>query len=145
MPEGLRGGRRLRYADLQSARSLPQPLAEAGAPDRTFDLRLSGGMMMSRGEWFIDGQRYPDADPLEIREGERVRVNMRNMSMMLHPMHLHGYFFRTGGILKDTVLLEPHMGRASFDFIADNPGRWFFHCHNLYHLHAGMAREVRYV
>lgn len=145
VPEGLRGGRRLRYADLQSARSLPQPLAEAGAPDRTFDLRLSGGMMMTQGEWFIDGQRYPDADPLEIREGERVRVNMRNMSMMLHPMHLHGHFFRTGGILKDTVLLEPHMGRASFDFIADNPGRWFFHCHNLYHLHAGMAREVRYV
>ena len=67
------------------------------------------------------------------------------MSMMLHPMHLHGHFFRTGNALKDTVLVEAHMGRASFEFVVDNPGRWFFHCHNLYHLHAGMAREVRYV
>ena len=48
-------------------------------------------------------------------------------------------------MLKDTVQVAPHMGRASFEFVVDNPGRWFFHCHNLYHLHAGMAREVRYV
>ncbi len=141
LPEGLRGGRALRYADLQSVETLP---AE-GAPDRTFDLRLSGGMMMDPGVWTMGGEAYPDAAPLEVREGERVRVTLSNMSMMLHPMHLHGHFFRTGNALKDTVLVEAHMGRASFEFTADNPGRWFFHCHNLYHLHAGMAREVRYV
>ncbi len=141
LPEGLRGeGRRLRYDDLQSVESLPG----GGAPDRTFNLRLSGGMMMSRGEWAIDGQQYPNADPLEIREGERVRVNLSNMSMMLHPMHLHGHFFRVGNTLKDTVLVEPHMGRASFEFVADNPGDWLFHCHNLYHMEAGMARVFTY-
>jgi len=142
VPEGLRGeGRRLRYTDLQSVET---PLGRNEGSDRTFNLRLSGGMMMSRGEWTIDGQKYPDAEPLDIREGERVRVNMSNMSMMLHPMHLHGHFFRVGNAIKDTVIVEPHMGRASFEFMADNPGDWFFHCHNLYHLHAGMAREFRY-
>ena len=141
LPEGLQTGRALRYGDLQSVETLP---AE-GAPDRTFDLRLSGGMMMDPDVWTMGGQAYPDAAPLEVREGERVRVNMSNMSMMLHPMHLHGHFFRAGNVLKDTVQVAPHMGRASFEFVVDNPGRWFFHCHNLYHLHAGMAREVRYV
>jgi FtsP/CotA-like multicopper oxidase with cupredoxin domain len=148
VPQGLRGGRRLRYGYLQSVET---PLGrssgndDGSGPDRTFDLRLSGGMMMSRGEWAIDGQQYPDAEPLRIQKGEHVRVNMSNMSMMLHPMHLHGHFFRVGNAIKDTVLVEPRMGRASFDFVADNPGDWFFHCHNLYHLHAGMARVFTYV
>ncbi len=139
LPRGLRGGRRLRYDDLQSVEML-----SAGQADRSFDLTLSGGMMMQRG-WTINGARYPDAPPLEIREGERVRFQMVNRSMMLHPMHLHGHFFRVGNALKDTVLVDPHMGREAFTFEADNPGRWFFHCHNLYHLESGMAREVRYV
>ena len=144
VPKGLESGRRLRYADLQSVETpLGQATGSAG-PDRTFDLRLSGGMMMSRGEWAIDGQRYPDADELPLEKGEHVRVNMRNMSMMNHPMHLHGHFFRVGNAVKDTVLVEARMGRASFDFVADNPGDWFFHCHNLYHLHAGMARVFTY-
>ena len=141
LPEGLQRGRRLRYADLQSVETLP----ERRTPDRTFDLRLAGGMMMRPDVWTIDGETYPDAPPLEIEEGERIRVNMTNMSMMLHPMHLHGHFFRAGNALKDTILVDPHMGRVSLDFIADNPGRWLFHCHNLYHMEAGMAREFRYV
>ena len=135
LPEGLQSGRALRYADLQSVETLP-PLR----PDRTVDLRLSMRMMA----WAINGQLYPDADPIVVREGERVRFRMVNHSMMLHPMHLHGHFFRLGNALKDTVLVEPHMGRASFDFVADNPGRWLFHCHNIYHMEAGMTREVRY-
>lgn len=142
VPEGLRvEGRRLRYDDLQSVET---PLGRDGEPDRTFNLGLSGGMMMSRGEWSIDGQQYPNAEPLEIREGERVRVNLSNMSMMLHPMHLHGHFFRTGNAIKETVIVEPHMGRASFEFLADNPGDWLFHCHNLYHLDSGMGRIFTY-
>lgn len=141
LPEGLQRGARLRYADLQSVETLP----ERGTPDRTFDLRLAGGMMMRPDVWTIDGETYPDAPPLEIEEGERIRVTMTNMSMMLHPMHLHGHFFRAGNALKDTILVDPHRGRVSFDFIADNPGRWLFHCHNLYHMEAGMAREFRYV
>jgi len=60
-------------------------------------------------------------------------------------MHLHGHFFRVGRAWKDTVLVPPHMGEASFQFRADNPGRWAFHCHNAYHMEMGMMREVRYV
>jgi multicopper oxidase len=106
--------------------------------------------MMRGYEWTINGQSYPDADPLPVHEGEWVRFEMQNQSMMTHPMHLHGHFFQiengTGqGPYKDTVLVEPQMGRVTFDFVADNPGEWFFHCHNLYHMESGMARVISYV
>jgi FtsP/CotA-like multicopper oxidase with cupredoxin domain len=113
-------------------------------PDRVFDLALSGGMMMSTA-WTIDGEAYPDAAPLEIRAGERVRVNMVNHSMAIHPMHLHGHFFRVGNAIKETVMVPPHMGQISYEFVADHPGEWFFHCHNLYHMESGMVRVFRYV
>ena len=77
-------------------------------------------------DWTINGQVYPNADPLLIRQGERVRVRMRNQSMMLHPMHLHGHFFRVNQALKDTVIVPPQMGRIDFHFIS------------------GMARLIRY-
>lgn len=139
MPEGLSGGRRLTLGDLVSLELDGESDARS---DRTFDLLLSGGMMSPR--WTINGQAYPDADPLSIKKGERVRVRMTNDSMMPHPMHLHGHFFRVGGALKDTVLVPSFMGRVDFEFLANNPGNWFFHCHNLYHMEAGMARVVRY-
>jgi len=138
-PEGLRRGRLLTLEDLEGV----EPDAPPGRVDRDLDLVLSGGMMSSA--WTIGGQLYPEADPIEIRSGERVRFRLRNMSMGLHPMHLHGHFFRVGRAWKDTVLVPPHMGEVSFEFKADNPGRWFFHCHNAYHMEMGMAREVRYV
>lgn len=138
-PEGLRGGRLLGLEDLEAV----ERDDEARRPDREVALVLSGGMMSSA--WTIGGQIYPDADPIEIRRGDRVRFRMRNMSMGLHPMHLHGHFFRVGRAWKDTVLVPPHMGQVSFEFRADNPGRWFFHCHNAYHMEMGMAREVRYL
>jgi FtsP/CotA-like multicopper oxidase with cupredoxin domain len=99
--------------------------------------------------WTIDGQTYPDSEELQVGEGEWVRVSLQNQSMMLHPMHLHGHFFQvrngTGrGPFKDTVIVEPHMGNLSFDFVADNPGDWFFHCHNAYHMETGMARVISY-
>ena len=133
-------GTTLEYEDLHSR----NPLDVNGKPDRTFDLTLSGGMMMQPDTWTIDGQAYLDTDPLKIREGEHVRVNMTNRSMMLHPMHLHGHFFQVEDVVKDTVIVPPHMGQVTFDFVADNPGAWFFHCHNLYHLHSGMARVFEY-
>ncbi|WP_440007960.1 multicopper oxidase family protein [Halomicrococcus sp. SG-WS-1] len=134
-------GRTLQYGDLRSKR-IPEALR--GSPDRTFDLTLSPERGGSYG-WLIDGQSYPDADPLQIREGEHVRVQMTNRSPVLHPMHLHGHFFRVGDAMKDTVLVPGHMGTVTFDFLADNPGDWLFHCHNLYHLESGMARVVEYV
>ncbi|MCK9530642.1 MAG: multicopper oxidase family protein [Gammaproteobacteria bacterium] len=114
----------------------------SGTPDRVFDLILSG---RSATQWTLNGQAWPDTEPLLVRSGERIRFRMSNRSLMLHPMHLHGHFFQVGGAVKDTVLVPPHMGQVDFDFIADNPGRWFFHCHNIYHMESGMAREVRYV
>lgn len=59
-------------------------------------------------------------------------------------MHLHGFFFRVGEALKEAVVAPGHMGRADFDFTADEPGDWFFHCHHLYHMESGMARVFSY-
>ncbi len=139
-PEGLDGGRTLQPSDLRSVETALG--SGAPSPDRVLELPLSWGMMMRPDRWTIDGERHPDADPLRVREGERVRVEMVNHSPIHHPMHLHGHFFRTGEALKETLLVPGHMGRRSFTFTADNPGDWLFHCHNLYHLEAGMARVV---
>ncbi|WP_328767181.1 multicopper oxidase family protein [Haloarcula nitratireducens] len=134
-------GDQLQYSDLQAISSLD---GVSGSPDRTFDLTLSRGGGQSY-TWTIDGQTYPDADPLRIRPGEHVRIRMTNQSPVVHPMHLHGHFFQVGNAVKDTVMVPGHRGQVTLDFHADNPGRWLFHCHNLYHLDAGMARIVKYV
>ena len=141
MASALEAGRLLDYGDLRSV-ELEEARPE---PDRRFDLTVSWGMMMAPDEWSIGGQLYPDADPLDVGEGERIRIDMGNMSPIHHPMHLHGHFFRVGRALKDTVMVPAHMGRTAIEFTADNPGDWFFHCHNLYHMEAGMARVFRYV
>jgi FtsP/CotA-like multicopper oxidase with cupredoxin domain len=117
-----------------------------GAPDRTIRMTLAGGMMGSP-YWTIDGQVYPESDDSTINAGERVRLEYYNHSMMPHPMHLHGHFFELylpGRPRKDTVIVEPHMGFMALEFLADNAGSWFHHCHNLYHLMAGMANVGRY-
>jgi FtsP/CotA-like multicopper oxidase with cupredoxin domain len=137
------GPRMLAYSQLRApeATTLPE------GPVRDFRLVLGGDM--NRYLWTIDGKVYPDAPPLLIRQGDRVRVDLVNETMMWHPMHLHGHFFRllgSGGAnapLKHTVNVEPQKS-VQIEFSADNPGRWFFHCHNLYHLEAGMAREWEY-
>ncbi len=67
---------------------------------------------------------------------------------MFHPMHLHGHHFQTvlpgGGARKDTLIVRPDEP-VSADFVADNPGRWVLHCHNLYHMAGGMQTTVSYV
>ena len=101
--------------------------------------------------WTINGQVYPDSETLAIRKGERVGFIYWNQSMMPHPMHLHGHFFKLANpllpralwIMKDTIIVDP-MRRVEIEFLADNPGRWFHHCHNLYHMEAGMANVVVY-
>jgi FtsP/CotA-like multicopper oxidase with cupredoxin domain len=102
--------------------------------------------MMGSPFWTINGQRYPDTEDVKIEQGERVRLEYFNMSMMAHPMHLHGHFFEVdapGRPRKDTVLVPARMGRIAIEFVADNPGAWLHHCHNLYHHMAGMANIVR--
>jgi multicopper oxidase len=136
-------GRALSYTDLRAV----APTTLPNGPTRSFRMKLQGDM--SRYIWMIDGQAYPKADPLLIREGDRVQVEMKNETMMWHPMHLHGHFFRVlqgageFSPLKHTVSVAPRE-TVKFEFTADNPGQWFFHCHNLYHLEAGMARAFEY-
>lgn len=98
----------------------------------------------------IDGQAWPHADPLRIHPGDRVQLELVNQTRMSHPMHLHGHFFRilqgAGGYcpLKHTINVAP-AETVRIEFTADNPGSWFFHCHNTYHLEAGMARAFQYI
>jgi FtsP/CotA-like multicopper oxidase with cupredoxin domain len=115
----------------------------AGSVDREHDVALSGSMATYR--WTINGKTFPDADPLIVKQGERVRLNFLNRSMMFHPMHLHGHSFalREGGARKDTVIVRP-MQTVSVDLDADNPGQWATHCHNIYHAEAGMMTTLSY-
>ncbi|WP_062768519.1 copper resistance system multicopper oxidase [Sphingopyxis terrae] len=116
------------------------------APGRSLDIHLTGNM--ERFMWSFDGVKMSDHhEPIPFIEGERVRVNLINDSMMVHPIHLHGHFFElvTGkgdrAPRKHTVIVQPG-GIATFDFTADALGDWAFHCHLLYHMHAGMMRVV---
>lgn len=119
-------------------------------PDRTYNLTLSGGMMGAT-DWTINGKSYPNTDPLDVRVGERVRINLFNMSIEDHPMHLHGHTFQVvavnsqpvDGPLKDTLTVRP-MESYAIEFVANNPGTWLFHCHNLAHMTGGLMTEVRY-
>lgn len=116
----------------------------SGPADEMFDMVLSGGMMSPY--WTINNKIYPDTETIAVALGQRVRFNYFNQSPMPHPMHLHGHFFTVGGsqgVRKDTVLVEAHMGQASIEFVADNPGMWMHHCHNIYHAEAGMMNVVQ--
>lgn len=132
----------LTYHDLLSL----EPNPDVRAPSRSLDIHLTGNM--ERFMWSFDGVKMSDHhEPIPFIEGERVRVNLINQSMMSHPIHLHGHFFElvTGkgdhSPRKHTVIVQPG-GTASFDFTADALGDWAFHCHLLYHMHAGMMRVV---
>lgn len=127
------------YDDLLAQAPLALP---TGAPDRQYDLVLSGTQ--------IGGQSYPDADPLPVADGEWVRITMHNTSAKWHPMHLHGHHFQVlrpsgRGPVKDTVAVPARGGVVTFDFLATNPGDWLFHCHNHHHMEDGMVRLVQYV
>ena len=142
MPSEL-GGRMLSYGALKAT-----PEAETlagGDPDQIVPITLNGNEKTY--VWTINGQAFPDADLIEVGRDERVRFEMENKSLMPHPMHLHGHFFRvdngTGrGPLKDTVLVEPKE-RLAIEWVADNPGDWAFHCHQAYHQEGGMMRVVK--
>lgn len=137
------GRQLLLYGMLQAAPGLAPP--PRAAADRTVPIALGGGM--GKYVWTIDDKVFDQAEPLAVRSGGHIRFQINNTSMMPHPMHLHGHFFQvdngTGrGPLKDTVVVEP-MQQLTLDWIADNPGNWAFHCHNLYHQEAGMMRVVK--
>jgi FtsP/CotA-like multicopper oxidase with cupredoxin domain len=124
------------------------PLA-AKPIDVTHRLNLTGGMAPY--QWSFDGRTWQDHVPLAVKPGQRVALELVNRSMMAHPMHLHGHHFQVvalngtplSGAVRDTVLVPAH-GAVTLAFDADNPGRWLFHCHNLYHMATGMMTEVAY-
>ena len=111
---------------------------------------LFGGTMKPY-RWSLGGQYYPLADPIAIRRGESIRFVFRNPTGMDHPFHLHGHSFYVLGkpgalnlkdpALRDTVTV-PALSDLVVQWVADNPGRWFFHCHIEWHLATGMARVV---
>jgi FtsP/CotA-like multicopper oxidase with cupredoxin domain len=113
--------------------------------DRQLPVTLGGGMHDY--VWTINGRTFDDRDPLPVRQGERVRLELANRTMMWHPVHLHGHTFavvEADGLRKDTVLVPP-MGQVQVDLDADNPGQWMLHCHNAYHAEAGMMTTLSYV
>jgi len=100
--------------------------------------------------WSFDGKKFTAVtdDPIRFGFDERVRVKLVNQTMMAHPIHLHGHFFEmVNGVdhmhqpLKHTMVVQPG-GTATFDLTANEPGDWAFHCHLLYHMHAGMMQVV---
>lgn len=99
--------------------------------------------------WSFNQKTLSEADSIKIKKGEKVRFILTNKTMMHHPLHLHGHFFRVlngqGAFapLKHTVNVTP-MGQTIIEFDANEEKDWFFHCHNLYHMKAGMARVVSY-
>lgn len=140
---GLRnnGRRVLTYADLHTVGGT----LDARAPTRDMELHLTGNM--ERYTWSFDGVAYNESTPIHFRYGERLRVILVNDTMMTHPVHLHGMWseLETADgqfqVRKHTIVVQPAQ-RVSFLVTADALGRWPWHCHLFYHMHAGMFREV---
>lgn len=140
---GLRdnGRRVLTYADL---RTIGGPI-DAREPSREIKLHLTGHM--ERFIWSFDGKKFSEAPPIRLRHGERVRFTLVNDTMMTHPIHLHGTWSELETpsgefqVRKHTVVVHPAQ-QISYAVTADALGRWAYHCHLLYHMEAGMFREV---
>jgi CopA family copper-resistance protein len=141
---GLRGNGRqvLTYAMLKSAFEDP----DGRDPSRTIELHLTGHM--ERFAWGFNGQKFSDVEPIRLNYGERMRIVLVNDTMMTHPIHLHGMWSdledEQGNFLvrKHTIDMPPGSKRG-YRVRADALGRWAYHCHLLYHMEAGMMREVR--
>lgn len=127
--------------------SAQQPLARRPV-DRSVPVDLTGDMMAYIWGMGVHGL---EGAPVTVDKGERVELVIRNTTMMSHPMHLHGHSFQVteingqplAGAMRDVILVPPRATvKVAFD--ADNPGLWTYHCHNLYHMAAGMFATVVY-
>jgi len=140
---GLRNNGRkvLTLADLST---IGGPMDPRGA-EREIELHLTGNM--ERYAWSVDGLEFGQSTPVHFNYGERLRVILHNDTMMTHPMHLHGMWSELetpGGKFqarRHTIPVQPAQ-RLSFLVTADALGRWAWHCHLLFHMDAGMFREV---
>ncbi len=138
------GHKVLTYNDLSAL----EPNDDPRSPSRSMEIHLTGNM--ERYMWSFDGKKFNAVadQPIRFAFNERVRVKLVNDTMMAHPIHLHGHFFelvngadRMHQPQKHTVIVQPG-GSATFDLTADEVGDWAFHCHLLYHMHAGMFQVV---
>ncbi len=132
------------YARLRALKSTELP---AHLPRRTITLRATGDM--ERYIWSFNGKTFAEDGVIPIKKGEVIRIELINDTMMHHPLHLHGHFFRVlmgqgaRSPLKHTIDLPP-MSKRTIEFEANDRGDWLFHCHLLYHMHAGMTRIFSY-
>lgn len=120
-------------------------------PAHEINFKLKGDM--ERYTWELESEDLKERKSIYVKEGEIVRFKLVNETMMHHPMHLHGHFFKvlganpsgetTNAPLKHTVDVPPHSTQV-IEFYANEPGHWLFHCHNLYHMKSGMDGVVRY-
>jgi CopA family copper-resistance protein len=140
---GLRnnGRRVLTYADLHTIGGS----IDSREPGREIRLHLTGHMQ--RFVWSFDGKKFSESRPLQFNYGERLRIVLVNDSMMMHPIHLHGMWSEIESpegeflVRKHTIVVQPGQ-QLSYGVTANALGRWAFHCHLLYHMEAGMFREV---
>ncbi len=130
------------YTDLKSRSRNP----DTREPERELELHLTSNM--ERYMWSFDGLKFSEVDkPIKLYKDERVRLTLVNDTMMPHPIHLHGMFFEVVTEesafkpRKHTVVVKPGE-KMAVDITADAIGDWAFHCHLLYHMHAGMMRIV---
>lgn len=134
----------LNYSMLKAPKKTTLP----AGPVRELRFELTGNM--NRYVWTIDNKTVSETDKILIKKGENIRIIMYNNSMMRHPMHLHGHFFRTLNGQGDyaplkTVLDILPMETDTIEFHASEEyGDWFFHCHILYHMMSGMGRIFSY-
>ena len=134
----------LNYAMLKSPTKTNLPKE---SPVKELRFELSGNM--NRYVWSLDNKVVSETDKILIKKGENVRITLHNGSMMRHPMHLHGHDFRVFNgqgdyaPLKNTLDIMP-METDTIEFNANVDGDWFFHCHILYHMMAGMGRVFTY-
>jgi CopA family copper-resistance protein len=136
------GHKVLVYTDLIALADNPDPRP----PTRTKEIHLTGNM--ERFMWSFDGLKFSEVkEPISFRKDERVRIVLVNDTMMAHPIHLHGHFFEVVNghpgrhPRKHTINMLPG-GKVTLDLTADAPGDWAFHCHLLFHMHAGMMQTV---
>ncbi len=136
------GTKVLSYADLKSLK----PQKDTRPEEREIIVRLGG--TMERYIWTLNGKKYADAKPIELKYGERVKLTFINDTMMAHPMHLHGMFVQLVNGQPAERLPNKHMvsvppGQSySVMLTADEAGEWAFHCHLLFHMESGMMNKV---
>ena len=136
------GHKALQYSDLKSL----TPQKDTRPAERELEVRLGGSM--ERYIWTINGKKFTEVEPLQVKYGERIRVKFINDSMMAHPMHLHGMFMQleNGQSIADQpnkhTLIVPPGKTVTALLTADEIGEWAIHCHLLYHMSAGMMSKL---